>query len=457
MNVKLRLYAFAAAVSLLALLVVWAKRSSWQELQVLRKNLATVRAESFNLAEQVEAQLRELNETVLRFDLRPKEVERASFDKQSDELRRELDAHRRTMVTAQGLELLGQIETNFEHYVTNATRLMAERAQPGVTASAQPTLDRVTALATPVLEVVNRLTLVEGAALNELVKGSHEIVEGLQRLLVVTMVLLVLLGFTAARLTYQARIAPLRSQVIQSRALLERQEKLASLGTLAAGVAHEVRNPLTAINVRVHGLKRTLKEGSSEREDVLVIDEEIRRLDRIVRDFLDFARPSAPRLVMVHVESLFNRVQSLLGAQWKKSAIQFRIEPPPKLCIQVDTHQLEQVLINLVQNAADSIEGPGSIVLRARAAQARLPGGITPSVILEVVDTGGGIPPEIRKRIFDPFFTTKEHGTGLGLAIAASIVEKHGGVLQCQTELGRGTTFSIVLPWVEKNEHESQT
>lgn len=457
MNVRVQLYGFAAAVALLALLVVWAGRSSWLELQVLRRNLATVRAESFNLAEQVEAQLRELNETVLRFDLRGEEAERAAFDKKSGELRRELAAHRTTMATAQELELLGQIENAIDQFATNAARLMAERARADAATTTQPALDRVTALATPVYELVNQMTVAEGNALNQLVKDSHASVEGLQRLLVVSMALVALLGVTASRLMYQARIAPLRAQVIQSRAMLERQEKLASLGTLAAGVAHEVRNPLTAINVRVHSLKRTLAEGSSEREDILVVDEEIRRLDRIVRDFLDFARPSAPRLVTVHVESLFSRVQSLLGAQWKKSAIQFHIEPPGELWIRVDTHQLEQVLINLVQNAADSIEREGTITLRARVGEARLPGGVAPAVTLEVTDTGKGIPMEVQKRIFDPFFTTKENGTGLGLAIASSIVEKHGGALQCQTQVGRGTTFSIVLPRAEKDEHESQT
>jgi signal transduction histidine kinase len=457
MSAKLQLYVFAAAVALLTALVVWAGHSAWRELQVLRKNLTTVRAESFNLADQVEAQLRELNETVLRFDLRRDESDQAAFDKGRDELRRELGAHRATMSTQQELELLEQIEIAFGNYATNAARLMAERSQPGATASPQLTLDRLSALAAPVLELVNRLTVVQGTALNELVKESNAKVEVLQRLLLASVVLVVLLGFTATRLIYRARIAPLRAEIIQSRAVLERQEKLASLGTLAAGVAHEIRNPLTAINVRVHSLKRTLAAGTSEREDVTVIDEEIRRLDRIVRDFLDFARPSPPQLVTVHVESLFHRVQSLLGAQWRKSSIQLNVEPPGDLWIRVDTHQLEQVLINLVQNAADSIEGEGTITLRARPEPARIAGLAAPAVVIEVVDTGKGIPPEVQKRIFDPFFTTKENGTGLGLAIAASIVEKHGGVLQCRTQVGRGTTFGIVLPRAEKDEHESQT
>ena len=107
------------------------------------------------------------------------------------------------------------------------------------------------------------------------------------------------------------------------------------------------------------------------------------------------------------------------------------------------------MLINLVQNAADSIEKNGAITLRTRAGNERLGGQSQPAVILEVEDTGKGISSEVEKRLFDPFFSTKEGGTGLGLAIAARIVQKHGGTLQFRTQLNHGTTFGIVLPALE--------
>jgi signal transduction histidine kinase len=109
-------------------------------------------------------------------------------------------------------------------------------------------------------------------------------------------------------------------------------------------------------------------------------------------------------------------------------------------------------LINLVQNAADSIGHDGTITLRARSESKHLGGSHRKVVILEVADTGKGIPPEVEKRLFDPFFTTKDSGTGLGLPIAARIVEKHAGVLQYQTQLNRGTTFGIVLPQADHDE-----
>src|SRR5207249_10440558 len=124
------------------------------------------------------------------------------------------------------------------------------------------------------------------------------------------------------------------------------------------------------------------------------------------------------------------------------------------LWIRVDPHQVEQVLINLIQNAAESIGRDGTITLRARSTQLPLTGQATLVVVLEVLDTGKGIPLKVQERLFDAFFTTKEPGTGLGLSIAARIVVKHGGALQYQTEVDRGTTFGIVLPRVEKNEDE---
>ena len=114
--------------------------------------------------------------------------------------------------------------------------------------------------------------------------------------------------------------------------------------------------------------------------------------------------------------------------------------------IKIDPQQIQQVLINLIQNAADSIGHDGEITLRARLDNKRLADRASEVIVLEVIDNGKGITPDVEKRLFDPFFTTKDAGTGLGLAIAARIVEKHGGALQYQTQPNRGTTFGIVLP-----------
>jgi len=126
--------------------------------------------------------------------------------------------------------------------------------------------------------------------------------------------------------------------------------------------------------------------------------------------------------------------------------VQLVVESSPELLIRADGGHLKQVLINLVRNAAEAIDGAGTVTLRTRAARAPLGVRETDAVILEVADSGKGIAPEVEKRLFDPFFSTKETGTGLGLSIAARIVERHGGLLQYQTRPGHGTTFGVVLP-----------
>jgi signal transduction histidine kinase len=128
----------------------------------------------------------------------------------------------------------------------------------------------------------------------------------------------------------------------------------------------------------------------------------------------------------------------------------------PELCLLADGQQIEQVLINLIQNAVENTERGGTITLRAENRQPHPPSGTTAATVLEVADTGTGIPPETAVRIFEPFFSTKKNGTGLGLSIAARIVEAHDGVLQYRTQPGHGTTFSIILPNTGANAYDTQ-
>ena len=235
---------------------------------------------------------------------------------------------------------------------------------------------------------------------------------------------------------------------METAALAERNEKLASLGLLAAGVAHEIRNPLTAIKTALFLQQKKFQPGSPEQADGELVEREIVRLDRIVNDFLHFARPAEPELAIVRADLPLREVQALLAPQLTAAGIKLVREESTPMQIRADPGQIKQVLINLVQNAADSISGGGTITLRARASRNRAAKGESDVVILEVADTGKGIAPEVEKRLFDPFFTTKDNGTGLGLAIAARMVESNGGSLQYQTQVNRGSTFGIVMPRV---------
>jgi signal transduction histidine kinase len=260
------------------------------------------------------------------------------------------------------------------------------------------------------------------------------------------LLLLLALGGWLAVMVYREMVAPLQVKLVESAAIIERQEKLASLGMLAAGVAHEIRNPLTAIKARLFTQQRRLKTGTPEFEDAHLIGQEISRLERIVKEILEFARPSDPHLEKVNAGAILRDVQTLLGPPLEKRQIAIHIDGDTDLTLVADQQQLKQVLINLVQNAADSIGERGSVRLSVKALDGGLPGHGGDAAVLEVRDTGKGIAPEVEKRLFDPFFTTKEHGTGLGLPLAARIVEKHGGQLRYQTQLNKGTTFGVVLP-----------
>jgi two-component system NtrC family sensor kinase len=177
-----------------------------------------------------------------------------------------------------------------------------------------------------------------------------------------------------------------------------------------------------------------------------------------VQEFLQFARPAEPKLLIVSADNLLARIQSLIGPQLEKTSIRLNLESVPDIWVRVDPHQIEQVLINLIQNAAESMEGDGTITIRARNGMGRLAGRARPVVLLEVTDTGKGIPPEVQKRMFDPFFTTKEEGTGLGLAISSRILEKHGGAMECRSEINHGSTFTILLPHTKPEQiNESAT
>src|SRR5439155_15225650 len=271
----------------------------------------------------------------------------------------------------------------------------------------------------------------------------------LRELIFGALFLLLVLVASLAVVVYREMIMPLRMKLVESHAIIQRQEKLASLGVLAAGVAHEIRNPLTAIKARLFTQQKSLEHGSSAYEDTVVIGKEINRLERIVKDVLQFARPPEPHLVPVRADFPLREVAELMAPQLAKNAIHLKLGGMTEAMIQADSQQLKQVLINLIQNAAESIGRSGTIRLRAHTGMERLNGQTQAAVILEVDDTGKGISSEVQKRLFDPFFSTKAGGTGLGLAIAARIVQKHGGVLRFRTQLNQGTAFGIVLPKLE--------
>jgi len=443
---KTRLVAFIFVIAAMVILIGWTGHSSWRRTGELSERLTSVQLESFRIADHLQQAVLELNNLVLRYGIYHDTKDWANFRAASTNLDRWIDEQRPILTTEKEKLILDEINTNYDFYMVAARELDA-RSRTN-TQAAMPLLEfaNFERQSQNLLNLGFQLATAHRESMDSFLASSKKSLDYLRILLLVSLALLLLSAGGLAAVVYRDLIAPLRIKLVESQALVERHEKLASLGMLAAGVAHEIRNPITAIKAWLFIQQKHLRTGSPEHEDAQVIADEINRLERIVKDVLLFARPSEPRLVKVSAGDLLVEVQTLLQPQLEKSNIRLAYENSVSTQVCVDTEQIKQVLINLVQNAAESIKKDGTVTLRARLDTSRLGDRIRDVVILDVNDTGAGIPPEVEKRLFDPFFTTKETGTGLGLSIAARIVEKHGGALQYQTQVNRGTTFGVVLP-----------
>lgn len=222
-------------------------------------------------------------------------------------------------------------------------------------------------------------------------------------------------------------------------------EKLASMGQMAAGVAHELNNPLGTILLYTHLLARKLKERPDLDHDLKLLVDEANRCKKIIGNLLDFARQNRVQFEATNLADLVQRVveTSLVALRDTEPGLRIECESPPDLEADIDRDQIGQVLTNLVKNGIEAMEGqPGVVRLEARV------GGDVGRILFTVSDQGHGIPVEARDQVFQPFFTTKSlgRGTGLGLPIAYGIVKMHGGRIWFDTETGVGTTFYIELP-----------
>src|ERR1700677_3426743 len=455
--VRLRLAGLCLTALLGSILVLWASRTTWERVESLQQEFAGLKAEDFYLGVRMRGDIQRLNETLLRYRLRGDTNDAEAFLSQAEDFKQWLERNSSNAATPLEHEFFQQVGLAYHDYMTDSIPVLT--ANLGWLKSTQArefksSYEKVQTQSRHLLNLCNSFIDNQRTSFGDFLKRSQGTLTEFEQLLQISLGLVLVLVAALVVLVYRGMIAPLRLQLSETRAEVARQEKLASLGVLAAGVAHEIRNPLTAIKFRLFSLKNTLPPALAENEDAAVIGGDISRLERIVRDFLQFARPSEPELVEVPVRRMLGEVADLLRPQLEKDTIALKLEESEDVWVRADTQQIKQVLINLIHNAAESIERNGVIVLGVHHESGFARGGAS-AVVVEVADNGKGIPPEVRKRLFDPFFTTKAGGTGLGLPIAARIVEKHGGELRYQTELQRGTIFSIVLPRVLKDETEN--
>lgn len=448
-GIRFRLVALTLVVALMGLLILFATLNSQRQATELHDGLNQVDSESFRIADQFRNSLRELNNTMQRYGIDRDPALWKEFADASHKLDIWIQEQKPKLTTVQEKDALQQIDAAYADYLRTARDLQAKLQPPGQSASLSD-YNALRSTSQHLFDLGETLSKAHYESRKQLLDHADRMLRQLRWSIFVSLGLLFLFAVGLATVVYRDMIAPLRLKLVESQSLAERNEKLASLGMLAAGVAHEIRNPLTAIKAALYIQQKKFQPGSPERADIEVVEREILRLERIVNDFLQFARPTDPKLAEIPADLVLLETQHLMAAHLTAANIRLNLQPAAPMRIQVDPEQIKQVLINLVQNAADSIVREGTITLSARHDRKRLTNGETDVVILEVADTGRGIPPEVQKRLFDPFFTTKENGTGLGLPIAARIVQNHGGALQYQTQVHRGTTFGIVLPQVIK-------
>jgi two-component system, NtrC family, sensor kinase len=231
-----------------------------------------------------------------------------------------------------------------------------------------------------------------------------------------------------------------------------RGEKLASIGQLAAGIAHELNNPLTGVLTFTSLLRKKMPDGSTDAEDLDLVIRETKRCASIIRRLLDFAREKTPEKALVDLNHLVTETVRFVERSAALQQVEIATELDEDLpSLSVDPDLIKQVLINILVNAQQAIDGPGRITVRSRVLPPRKLAGAaeaTPVVEIAISDTGCGISAANLQRIFDPFFTSKEvgKGTGLGLSVSYGIVRSHGGEIEVQSTVGEGTTFRILLP-----------
>lgn len=235
-----------------------------------------------------------------------------------------------------------------------------------------------------------------------------------------------------------------RQELEKSREHLLQSEKLALVGKLAAGMAHSIRNPFTSVKMRLFSLSRAMELTETQREDLSVISEEIRHIDTIVQNFLEFSRPPRLQIQRTSPSIVVDQALQLLVHRLKSYAVEVSVKrEAPLPDILIDPEQLKEVFVNLIVNACEAMEHGGEILITENLTDVP---GLGKSAIIRVIDNGPGIAESILEKVLQPFFTTKEEGTGLGLSIAARIIEEHQGRIEVVSPKGQGTTFIITLP-----------
>jgi PAS domain S-box-containing protein len=227
---------------------------------------------------------------------------------------------------------------------------------------------------------------------------------------------------------------------------LVQADKLVLLGQLSAGVAHEIRNPLAAVNLNLQILQRKVAPEAPEASYVKTALQGVERISKIVEVTLNFSRPAMPDVQKININSLIPQTLDLVASALKRKDITIDLQLDDALpLVAIDAKQIQQVLINLITNAGDAITTKGIITIHSFLEKS-VKYNESEYVVVSISDDGAGIPPEDLSKIFNPFFTRKADGTGLGLPITQRILHQHNGIIDVQSKVGEGATFYVKLP-----------
>jgi two-component system sensor histidine kinase HydH len=235
------------------------------------------------------------------------------------------------------------------------------------------------------------------------------------------------------------KLAKVNRELQDSFEQIKRADRLSAIGQLSASLAHEIRNPLASIDGAANLIESPQTSDEMRKGSLAIIHKEIQRLNRLLTNLLDFARPKKPEFQPVDPSRLIDSIISLAGHSAEQKGIILRKEVPASVPpFECDPEQMKQVILNLAINAIQAMTAPGEVLLSARPSNS--------SVMISVRDEGPGVDDEKLDKIFNPFFTTKEAGTGLGLSVVHQIITQHGGVVNAERNPDGGMTFSLVIP-----------
>jgi signal transduction histidine kinase len=333
---------------------------------------------------------------------------------------------------------LNNFTTKLDKFASEVERITARWVRKGSSENRFQRLEQLQDLRDELVEIAQALGDGRRETFNSSLKEYKSLVDGMKYSIFIALGMLFVSLFIMGWLARLAFLKPIETSLTEAEETVTSTSNLATVGTLAAGVAHEIRNPLTAIKARLFALGEIARGDDAMLRQVSAIQSETNRMEHIVQDFLNFARPSEANLVRGNVSEFLDDVHTVILPEIELRGVSFVMGRTVEAITRIDKEQLKQVFLNLVRNAAEACpEEGGEIVLSSTRNG--------DSVFLAVSDNGKGIPAEYLDRIFDPFFSKKKGGTGLGLAICRNIIANHHGKLTCESTEGKGTTFTIEL------------